>query len=80
MVRFSDVELEDVCRRAEARGLAVGAWIGEAAVRASREDPRTRVVGLRELLRELIAVRPDVAGDVAAVVDGLIDVLVERLS
>ena len=79
-MRFSEVELADVGRRAEARGLAVGAWIGEAAVRASREGPGTRVVGLRELLRELISVRPDVTGEFAVVVDELVDVLVERLS
>jgi hypothetical protein len=80
VVRFSDAELDAVCGRAESRGLAVGAWIGDVAVRAAREGHELTVAAQRELLQELIAVRPGVVGDLAGVVDELIDVLVERLS
>ncbi|OJY45976.1 MAG: hypothetical protein BGP03_31445 [Pseudonocardia sp. 73-21] len=80
VVRFSDAELDAVCSRAEARGLAVGAWIGDVAVRAAHEGQELTVSAQRDLLQELIAARPGVVGDLASVVDELIDVLVERLS
>lgn len=79
-MRFSDAELDAVCGRAKARGLAVGAWIGDVAVRAACEGQELTVVAQRDLLQDLLAARPGVAGDLVGVVDELIDMLVERLS
>ncbi|WP_214405763.1 hypothetical protein [Pseudonocardia lacus] len=61
LVRFNDDEFDAVRRTADLAGLAVGAWAGEAAVRAADRTEWELGMSRREVLRQLVRVRLDVA-------------------
>jgi hypothetical protein len=57
IVRFSEAEHEAVAQRAAAARLAVGAWLGDLAVRSSSEPPSP--ASWREFVHELLLLRTE---------------------
>jgi hypothetical protein len=58
--RFSKAEWELVAAAAAARGLAVNAWLAEAAMRAARAERTPLPADWRQVLAELIQTRAEV--------------------
>jgi len=85
-VRFADVELDVVRSSAARAGLAVGAWLGELAVRTAGSSEWQLAVSRQDVARQLVRLRLDLdlisravaeSGDSAAA--GIAATAVERM-
>lgn len=86
VVRFADDELDAVRSSAARAGLAVGAWLGDLAVRTSGTSEWQLAVSRQEVVRQLVRVRLDldlvsraVAGSGDTSSAGIAAAAVERL-
>jgi hypothetical protein len=61
VVRLSDDEFEAIRRTAETAGLALGAWVGDAAARSADRSEWELGTSRSEVVRQLVRVRLDVA-------------------
>jgi len=61
-LRLSPAELAAVTGAAGADGLAVGAWVGQIAVRVARGEAEPLPMTWRDLLGELVRFRAEVTG------------------
>ncbi|WP_214406240.1 hypothetical protein [Pseudonocardia lacus] len=69
LIRLTDDEFMDIQRSAEQAGLAVGAWMGEAAARSVGRGEWELAMSRREVVQQLVRVRVDVASARRAVVE-----------